>query len=423
VLEILGRLGLAAVAVTAVLSRPDPAQADGSGSVAQMQAQVVYRDHAGAITAAQEAVDVFTSAAATDQQVLRSDQSNLATANQALGADQARLTADQAALAAATTARRQADAVLAGDRRRLGALAVGVYTGALAPVSSPRPGDYQASEQQALDDAEVNIVAEEVDGDIHRDRLVDEADVRRQDQLTGAVAADGVALDADQVRISSSTAAIAADQQVLGRDQARLAAADQTLGAAENALSAALAALAGPAGVPPGQISLLGGSALDASQLVSWFDAQGYVDLTPAPIGQLAAWYLSFGQVEGVRGDVAFAQAVLETGGFSSPDAVELNNYAGIGHCDTCASGWDFPSPESGVLGQIQLLRIFAQDSPGPDGAPAPALAALVPADQFEAGCCATVNSLTGVWATDPTYGVQITSIYAQMLDFALSSA
>ena len=54
---------------------------------------------------------------------------------------------------------------------------------------------------------------------------------------------------------------------------------------------------------------------------------------------------------------MAFAQAVLETGGFSSPDAVDLNNYAGIGHCDTCGQGWAFPSPQAGVLGQLQLLR------------------------------------------------------------------
>jgi len=178
----------------------------------------------------------------------------------------------------------------------------------------------------------------------------------------------------------------------------------------------------GPAAVPPGQVSILGGAALTTTQLVGWFNSRGYVDFTSAPIEQLAAWYMRDGAEVGVRGDVAFAQAVLETGGFGSPDAVSLSNFAGIGHCDTCASGWTFPSPEGGVLGQVQLLRIFADSHPPPQGAPAPVLPSLTPAKEISAGCCSTVESLTGVWATDPTYGQQILAIYGDMLGYALSN-
>ena len=179
-------------------------------------------------------------------------------------------------------------------------------------------------------------------------------------------------------------------------------------------------ALSGPA-VAPGQLSVLGGSALDGAQLAGWFDAQGYEDLTSASIGQLASWYIQYGAEEGVRGDLAFAQAVLETGGFSSPDATDLSNFAGIGHCDTCDSGWAFPSPQGGVLGQIQLLRIFADSGPGPVGAPGPVLGALAAGKEMSAGCCSTIESLTGVWATDPAYGQQVLDIYAQMLSYVLA--
>jgi hypothetical protein len=167
-------------------------------------------------------------------------------------------------------------------------------------------------------------------------------------------------------------------------------------------------------------LSLLGGSALTASELAAWFNWEGYADLTSAPIDKLAGWYISYGQKMGVRGDVAFAQAVLETGGFASPDAVDINNFAGIGHCDTCASGFSFPSPEKGVLGHVQLLRIFATTAAPPPHAPPPVLDLLTPAQQPRAGCCSTVQSLTGVWATDPTYGAQILGIYQQMLDYAI---
>jgi hypothetical protein len=174
--------------------------------------------------------------------------------------------------------------------------------------------------------------------------------------------------------------------------------------------------------VPPGQLSLLGGAALTADQLVGWFNSQGFADLTSAPVTDLARWYIQAGAQEGIRGDVAFAQAVLETGGFSSPDAVGLSNFAGIGHCDSCATGWGFPSPQAGVIGQVQLLRIFADAGATPAGAPAPVLADLTPARQGRAGCCSTVEALTGVWATDPGYAQQILEIYGQVLSSALAA-
>ena len=67
--------------------------------------------------------------------------------------------------------------------------------------------------------------------------------------------------------------------------------------------------------------------------------------------------YLEEGAAEGVRGDFAFAQAVVETGGFS---AANDNNYSGLGWCDGCARGIVFPTPRDGIRGQIQLLLNYA---------------------------------------------------------------
>jgi len=50
-----------------------------------------------------------------------------------------------------------------------------------------------------------------------------------------------------------------------------------------------------------------------------------------------------------VRGDVAFAQSILETAGFANPGSAPTdNNFAGIGWCDTCAHGFDFPDAPTG---------------------------------------------------------------------------
>jgi hypothetical protein len=50
-------------------------------------------------------------------------------------------------------------------------------------------------------------------------------------------------------------------------------------------------------------------------------------------IYQLADLYLTIGRLEGIRGDIAFAQAIKETGNFEFGGDVfsEQNNYAGIG--------------------------------------------------------------------------------------------
>jgi Mannosyl-glycoprotein endo-beta-N-acetylglucosaminidase len=253
------------------------------------------------------------------------------------------------------------------------------------------------------------------------------------------VVADRHAVTVDNVVAARAAARVPPDLAALAAGLRHLATAQRLLQQARTALTLALAAVAGPSAAVSGDsgdsgassagafgalaaaggLSVLGTSALNAAQLTAWYNAQGYFDLTAAPISQLAGWYVEEGAAEGVRGDVAFAQAVLETGGFSSPDAIDLNNYAGIGHCDTCASGWPFPSPHAGVIGHMQLLRIFATTAPAPRGAPAPVLPDLTPAHQGRAGCCPTWESLTGVWATDPIYGLTILSMYQSMLELA----
>ena len=176
----------------------------------------------------------------------------------------------------------------------------------------------------------------------------------------------------------------------------------------------------GPDPVP----SILGPAAMTAAEMAAWFEASGRVAATAATISQLASWYVSEGRAEGVRGDIAFAQAVVETGAFDSPDAVNINNYAGVGHCDSCHQGLRFASPLLGVRGQIQLLRTYADATLTSAQLPSPpAIAVLAPQAQGARGCCHTWNALTGVWATDPEYGTTILGVYVEMLSFAVATA
>ena len=391
-------------------------------TITSQQELVVTAEHRAALDLARVAVDHFTAAIATDQGAIATDQKKLVATQAQQAATAGRLAADQAALLGDRRTLSAAEAALSLDRAQLRVIAVGMYTG---DFTDPPPSSGQSlilAQQQVIDTSEAEVVAGLVDHNLRRDVGAESRDRDRVGRAVTLVGQDQQDLTQAVLAVADGLHQLAQDQATLDSDEKGQTEAVQQLGSVEAALTAALASLNGPADTPPGQVSLLGGAAIDARQLVGWYNSQGYVDLTSTPISELANWYLQAGTAEGVRGDLAFAQAILETGGFASPDAVDLNNYAGIGHCDTCPAGWAFPSPELGVLGHVQLLRIFADAGPGPAQAPRPVLPVLTPAAQGRAGCCATVESLTGVWATDPTYSQQILQIYASMLDYALSS-
>lgn len=418
----------AAAILATILSAPlalsgvASAQVAGGAGVTAEQRAVVTHDHSGPITSAVSAVDADTAQLQGDQASLYAARSELGAHEQARTEAEQRLGADRGRLAEAVRALEADSTHLAIDRNQLRSLAIASYAGAFSTSDAISLQSIGGGQPRYLEIGEVEAVEGAVNGNLHDDLSAFASDTRTRNELDQVVSTDTNQLATAEQTVAHDQDVIASAAVTIASDQQRLSSAGADLSAARASLAAALQALDGPP-TPDGQLSLIGGPALSASELVAWYDYQGFVDLTPAPIQALAQWYIDYGRSEGVRGDVAFAQAVLETGGFSSPDAADLNNYAGIGHCDTCSQGWAFPSPAGGVLGQIQLLRIFASNSPAPAGSPPPVLPSLVPAQEMSAGCCASVPSLTGVWATDPTYGTQILAIYQQMLDFALSGA
>lgn len=88
------------------------------------------------------------------------------------------------------------------------------------------------------------------------------------------------------------------------------------------------------------------------------------LQLTSCSLEQLAEMFIEEGEAEGVRGDVAFAQSLHETGYFKFGGIVlpTQNNYAGIGALNGNATGQaaSFPDPRTGVRAQIQHLKAYA---------------------------------------------------------------
>lgn len=103
-----------------------------------------------------------------------------------------------------------------------------------------------------------------------------------------------------------------------------------------------------------GSLPIAGPNTLTQIQIRRWWGSRGNARIN-GTIDQLIAAYLSEGHDQGIRGDVAFAQAVKETGYFTNNDT-KRNNYAGIGHYNNAPAGFDFSDLEIGVRAQIQLL-------------------------------------------------------------------
>jgi hypothetical protein len=201
-------------------------------------------------------------------------------------------------------------------------------------------------------------------------------------------------------------------------------------------------ALAGcfPSDGSPGSpgVPMMGQSRVSAADLVNWYRANAPTSLpyrvSTATLEELATLFVTEGNRYNVRGDIAFAQSVVETAWFNYPDYGQVrpwnNNFSGIGACDSCDGGYQFSSPVAGVRAQIQLLRNYADlgsrvtnipDPPVPDlWGSNPATAAYNFDNYFHKGRAPLWNMMgNGNWATAPNYATTVLRVYNQILTFS----
>jgi hypothetical protein len=167
---------------------------------------------------------------------------------------------------------------------------------------------------------------------------------------------------------------------------------------------------------------ILGPSLLTAQQLADWVRASGHKPRITVSIDELAELFITEGENAGVRGDVAFAQSILETYWFTFPGGGQLaghdNNFAGIGACDSCKHGFTFADAETGVRAQMQDLRIYVD----PDLTETTLKQPLVMPKMLNLGFRGNVQTwwdLWGTWATGAFYGQRVYDIYERMVEFA----
>ncbi|MED1863570.1 N-acetylmuramoyl-L-alanine amidase [Fictibacillus nanhaiensis] len=162
---------------------------------------------------------------------------------------------------------------------------------------------------------------------------------------------------------------------------------------------------------PPKGLTIQGSSLLSAEEM------DGFVKKVNPNAPSVAALYVQIGQAYGVRGDVAFAQAIQETGYFRFEGNVKAsqNNYAGIGATGKNESAV-FKTPQEGVLAHIQHLFAYSSTQPLPTQYPL-----ADPRFQYvQRGSAITWAQLNGKWAIPgTTYSTKILEIYKKMLDEA----
>ena len=176
----------------------------------------------------------------------------------------------------------------------------------------------------------------------------------------------------------------------------------------------ALAAAQAPAPGTP----VLGSSLLTPDQITAWYASTGIVSKSPAPVAELAARFIDEGAAQGVRGDIAFAQTMLETGYLRFGGIVKPTdlNFSGLGACDSCPRGLAFPSAELGVRAQIQHLYAYAAAGADPAVLARP-LADIRFTNVRPYGKAALWEQMgNGNWATGPDYATKVLTVWYAML-------
>jgi hypothetical protein len=169
----------------------------------------------------------------------------------------------------------------------------------------------------------------------------------------------------------------------------------------------------------------MGAAAVDAGQIVAWFNANKPPDgpYLTVSIDELASYFIQEGADEGVTGDIAFVQSVVETGWFRYGGQVQWwqNNFAGLGAEDGGAQGASFADARTGARAQIQHLRAYAD--PNATSCAVPPLHHDCVDPRFNLvspkGKAPSWNQLgNGNWALDPNYAATILNTYNSLRQF-----
>lgn len=163
--------------------------------------------------------------------------------------------------------------------------------------------------------------------------------------------------------------------------------------------------------------TIMGSPIATKEQCIKYLRKHNPLPLITTTPKQLVDYYYLEAGLEGIRPDLAFAQALHETGNFRyGGDVIPLqNNYCGLGTIGNGIKGAWFPSAEIGVRAQIQHLLAYATTRPPALSIVDPRYELVKSTDKF--GQSLTWTDLNGKWAVPgKTYGQMILKIHEKIL-------
>lgn len=176
---------------------------------------------------------------------------------------------------------------------------------------------------------------------------------------------------------------------------------------------------------PPGffnDLTILGGPLATRKQCVEYIKKENPLPLIITSVDELVDIFYDEGIKEGVRPDVALAQALHETGFFRYGGDVSpfQNNYAGIGATGNKEEGAGFKNPTIGARSQIQHLLAYSTTRLPVDPIVDPRYNILSKTPS-KYGQIKTWQGLSGTWAVPGVgYGERILKIHGEILNMPI---
>ena len=172
--------------------------------------------------------------------------------------------------------------------------------------------------------------------------------------------------------------------------------------------------------------SIMGTSSTSVEQMVKYYNAHAtypafYAGTDAPTIAAFCQIYMEECAAEGVKAEVAFCQAMNETGflKFGGQVSITQYNFAGMGATDDGAAGASFPNVRTGVRAQVQHLKGYASTNALNNSCVDPRFAYL-----SKSRGCAPIVEWLGInenpakkgWATSVNYGYNLRNLYMNKL-------
>lgn len=165
-------------------------------------------------------------------------------------------------------------------------------------------------------------------------------------------------------------------------------------------------------------IKILGKARVTRQQALRYLlkNASGRVQLN-CSAKDIVDYYYDEAEREGVRADLAFCQAILETGSFSFRGTVRpnQNNFCGLGTTGKTVKGAKFDTAQEGVRAHIQHLLAYCRKD-GPKAKIIDPRYDLVHRIRMQRGLITNWYGLNGTWAMGAQYCEKIMAHYYAML-------